>query len=245
MTKHDLIDAYASGRIGRRDFMGRLTAAGVSAGAALAYAHTLAPSASAAGNPGAGGFVMRFQDEDGEYAGPILGFPETVGEAIEAVAAFLAGALGALQDLLGAFAGDDFDFLAIAVEDFLTTLQGFADELEEQLSVLESSATVANPVAKSGRTFAAKRLAQTEDTASEAVDKLIQRYDILTGYYAGAVPALQDADARLLLMSIALVNAQQGGFLRTAIGEDPTPATFVEPITLEDAETRIEEFEGA
>lgn len=48
MSQHDLVTAYASGRLNRRSFISGLTALGVSASAATAYATVLHPSRSAA-----------------------------------------------------------------------------------------------------------------------------------------------------------------------------------------------------
>ena len=48
MTRHDAVQAYLNGRIDRREFVRRLTVAGVSTAAALAYAQSLSSSASAA-----------------------------------------------------------------------------------------------------------------------------------------------------------------------------------------------------
>ena len=242
MTKHELIDAYVSGRIGRRDFMTRLTALGVSAGAATAYAFSLAPSASAAGSLPSGGFIARAQD-DGDYGGPILGFPETVGEAIEAAIAFISALAAALQAILDTYGAEDFDFSALTGSEILTTLQGFSTELDEQLSVLESTGSTISSAAKSARPLAVVSLVQAAG-AEEALSQLAQRYAILDGYFAGAVPSLDDADARLTLMGIALINAAQGAYIRTVLGEDPTPSTFIEPITLEDAEAQFDALDA-
>ncbi len=48
MTRHEAVQAYLAGRIDRREFVRRLTVAGVSTAAALTYAHSLTSSASAA-----------------------------------------------------------------------------------------------------------------------------------------------------------------------------------------------------
>ncbi len=56
MSKHEVVDAYLKGRIDRREFVRRLTLAGVSTAAAVAYAQTLSPSSvSAASAPAARG----------------------------------------------------------------------------------------------------------------------------------------------------------------------------------------------
>jgi hypothetical protein len=51
MSDEELVGAYMDGRISRRTLIRRLVAAGVSLGAATAYAHHLAPQADAGGLP--------------------------------------------------------------------------------------------------------------------------------------------------------------------------------------------------
>jgi hypothetical protein len=238
MTRHELIDAYVSGRIGRRDFMTRLTALGVSAGAALAYAQTIITDTSAAGSRPASHSV-----ELAQYGGPILGFPETVGEAIEAAISFLSSLSAALQAILDAFGAEDFDFATITGATILANLQEFSNQLDEQLSVLESTGNAASGAAKSARPLAVVNLAQAGN-AEEALTQLAQRYSILDGYHAGAVPSLDDADARLTLMGIALVLAAQGAFVRTALDQEPSPSAFIEPITLDEAEAQLDALDA-
>lgn len=63
MSKNAIVDAFLHGRIDRREFVHRLTLAGVSAGAAVAYAQALSSPASAAPMArGAHGFVSSHQD---------------------------------------------------------------------------------------------------------------------------------------------------------------------------------------
>lgn len=50
MSNHELVGAYVEGAISRRTLIRRLVAAGVSLGAATAYAHHLAPKAAAKGS---------------------------------------------------------------------------------------------------------------------------------------------------------------------------------------------------
>lgn len=52
MSQNELVIAYASGRLSRRSFVSGLTALGVSAGAATAYATVLHPTRSAAAQGG-------------------------------------------------------------------------------------------------------------------------------------------------------------------------------------------------
>lgn len=61
MSKHEVVEAYLRGQIDRREFIRRLTLAGVSSAAAVAYAQSLG-TASAATAPGKHGFVASNQD---------------------------------------------------------------------------------------------------------------------------------------------------------------------------------------
>lgn len=63
MSKHEVVEAYLHGRIDRREFIRRLTVAGVSTAAAMAYAQSLSsPAAAAPAARGTHGFVSSFQD---------------------------------------------------------------------------------------------------------------------------------------------------------------------------------------
>ena len=61
MSKHEVVEAYLRGQIDRREFIRRLTLAGVSSAAAVAYAQSLG-TASAATAPGKHGLVASYQD---------------------------------------------------------------------------------------------------------------------------------------------------------------------------------------
>jgi hypothetical protein len=178
-----------------------------------------------------------------QYGGPILGFPETVGEAIEAAISFLSSLSAALQAILDTFGAEDFDFAAVVGSTIIGNLQEFSGQLDEQLSVLETTGSVAAGAAKSARPLAVASFAQGA-SAEEALTQLAQRYSILDGYYAGAVPSLDDADVRLTLMGVALVNAAQGAFVRTALGQEPSPSAFIEPITLDEAEAQLDALDA-
>lgn len=71
MSKHQVVEAYLQGRIDRREFVRRLTLAGVTAAAAAAYAQSLSGPAAAAPGGAASRGVGRFQaypvlDSDGD-----------------------------------------------------------------------------------------------------------------------------------------------------------------------------------
>src|SRR3712207_5979766 len=79
MSRHELVDAYISGTINRRAFVRGLTALGVSAGMAAAYAVALQPAAAQGGGvvPGdydyddygtnSGGMMRADSDGDGLF----------------------------------------------------------------------------------------------------------------------------------------------------------------------------------
>lgn len=63
MSKHEVVEAYVQGRIDRREFVRRLSIAGVSSAAAIAYAQVLTDRAGAApAVRGSRGLVSSFQD---------------------------------------------------------------------------------------------------------------------------------------------------------------------------------------
>src|SRR5262245_30782675 len=101
MSKSELIAAYVGGRIGRRDFVRRLTALGVSATAAAAYAQTLAPSAAAAGlGHDRSGLRMRAQ---AEYPGGDFGDLASIIQLLLRINALLQGVVdGGLKNAMAA-----------------------------------------------------------------------------------------------------------------------------------------------
>ena len=63
MSKSEIVEAYRRGLMGRREFVRRLTLAGVSSAAAVAYAQSLDSKAAAAPmGRNAHGFISTFQD---------------------------------------------------------------------------------------------------------------------------------------------------------------------------------------
>lgn len=64
MSRHEVVDAYLHGRIDRREFVRRLTLAGVSTAAAVAYAQTLtAPASAATASRNGRGLIVAHQDD--------------------------------------------------------------------------------------------------------------------------------------------------------------------------------------
>lgn len=64
MSRHEAVDAFLQGRIDRREFVRRLTLAGVSTAAAVAFAQALSEPASAASSSRNGrGLIVAHQDD--------------------------------------------------------------------------------------------------------------------------------------------------------------------------------------
>ena len=243
MTKHQLIQAYADGDIGRRDFVRRLSALGVSSAAALAYAHSLAPRAAAGGSAGRGGFVMRAQQGgDGEYGTAIQlgGDDEAVLSALEAVEV--------VQDLLdeglGRFSEDDFTSFNCGSPDVYEELQRLYEQRATHLEVLDSlfDQVVGAPARNVNARMAGLRLQSDSDSPEEFLAKLRDALDVEAGLFTGLVPAVEDGEVRQTMMSIASVKARHAAYVRTLTGRSGYPDAFEEAISPEEANARLEEI---
>lgn len=232
MTTQELIRLYTEGQLPRRDFVRRLSVAGVSAGAAIAYAQTLAPSASAA--------VGRLDlQQQGEYGGAI-------GEAIQALLAALAGIFQAIIDFLDAilalFTPDDFSGFAAGGLGVFDELQTLLAQLGTQNSAIANSASAQLAITLQPlkvRSQAAMSLLQA-DTADEAVAKLGDALDLLVRAIAGTIPAAGDSALSQTLSSIATVNGSQAAFVRILRGTSAFPSALETPVSAIDARDQID-----
>lgn len=215
MTKHELIDAFVGGQIGRRDFVRRLTALGVSMGAALAYAQTLAPSAAASGgSPRPHGFVMRAQADEGEY-----GTACTLTDDLEGVLA-LVGAEGSIAALLDAILGafDESDIPEIAV------LEALQSDLTEQLDALD---TLVGDLG--GASPSAATAAEEPSSADTALAALADALNSAVSLFVGVIPAIQDGETAQTLTTILAVLARYAGVVNTLAGDTPSSGPFEQP----------------
>lgn len=211
MTRHELIDAFVAGNIGRREFVRGLTALGVSAGAASAYALTLAPGAAAAGDPRPAGFVMRAQADDEEY-----GTACTLTDDLEGVLA-LVGAEGAtaaiLDAILGAF--DETDIPSIAL------LEALQADLAEQLDALDTLVGDLGGSAPSAATAA-----EAPSSADTALAALADALNDAISLFVGVIPAIEDGETRQTLTTMLAVLARYAGVVSTLAGDTPTSGPF-------------------
>ena len=233
MSRQELIRLYSEGQLARRDFIRRLTLAGVSAGAAVGYAASLAPSASAAIRP------LAVQQD--EYGGPID--PDNLDEAIDAAIELLDAFVDFLQTALDLFDPEDFaDFLDGGLLDVFAQLVTLLAQLESERTTLAdlSESAGMGAVAKSTRRLAVTaRLAQNQ-SPDEFIADLGDVLDTQCQLYAGLIAAAEDAALRGELASQAIVKGEQAAFVRILRGLSPFPNELETPIDADEARDEIE-----
>jgi hypothetical protein len=220
MTKRDLIDAYVAGRLGRRDFMCGLTALGISAGAAAAYAHQLGPtSVSAAPGRNAAGFVVRAQADE-EYATACQLDSDAAGA--EAAYAALADAQAVLESGIADFSGDlpNLDELGLDAAEILETM---SSQLEEQLAAIETL------ISDLGGTPGTAPTGETYDSVDAFLAALSGAANAAASLLAGIAPAVENGEARQTLTAIAVAAAKNAGFANILNGDPPSDSAFVQP----------------
>jgi hypothetical protein len=212
MAMQRVIDAYVRGELDRRGFITRLTALGVSASAAAAYALTLGGQ-SAAAAPGSSTGVMRehlAQDED--YDTDVDLDSDELGVQLTASALSLtAGILGGL----GNFAPGDF--VEPNAFDILSTI---ADQLQEQADAL---------AALPGAEEATTPETVTSPTSEAFLDDLAGSFDDLANLHAAVVPAIENGGIRQTLMNIASINSRHAALVNHLADNEPLPGSFAEP----------------
>ncbi|MGH2562705.1 MAG: hypothetical protein ACRDJH_26905 [Thermomicrobiales bacterium] len=224
MTKTELFDAYIRGRLERRHFVRGLTALGVSAGAAFAYARQLDPTAAAGPGRNAAGFVVRAQTGDEEY-----------GAACQ-LASDLDGVLAALSalDLVEAILARGLADFALALDE-LPPLDDLglntADVIRDtRAQVGEQIGAISTLVADLGGT--ATTGAVTVQNFASVDSFLTALAGVLTAAaarFAGIAPAVQNPETRQTLTSIAVVVGRHAGFANVLTGDPPAVTAFEQP----------------
>lgn len=222
MTTQELLRLYTQGQLPRRDFVQRLSLAGVSAGAALAYAQTLAPSASAA--------VGRLDlYPQAQYGGPID--TGDLDAAIQTLSAILDALIDFVQSALDQFGEADFaDFLGGTVDVFA--------ELQTLLAQLGSERD--SLVANSGTGEALNVQPAQPGSPDDFLANLGDVLDVLVQLYAGLIGAAEASEPRQLLASLGLVKGEQAAFVRLLRGTSAFPNDLETPIDATEAQNRIE-----
>ena len=210
MTKIELIDAYVRGDIDRRSFIRRLTALGVSATAATAYAGSLAQGASAAPNTG---FVMRAQIDWDEYGEDFL---EALIQAIIAIIRSI------LEQIFGGFGATDFEQAGISPQD-VALLRSARSQIEEQAHAMDSLfGTAAN---RQPRT----RVSGSLETQLAALATEYNRY---ASVLARIAPDAEQAEQRQLLTAVGFAASRQAALTNRMAGLDPAPHALEQSIDL-------------
>jgi hypothetical protein len=222
MTKHELIDAYVRGRIDRRDFVRRLTALGVSASAAGAYALSLSPSASAAGSRTAAGFRVRNQDEYG-------GFGDLLAALLNLLK--LLGLLKAFEDALAKLLGGARSSGAANLKAFPLRLQISDSDTDELTTLLSQSSAHADAIKSLLSELGGSAPPPAIPTLSyDSVDSLVADLqpvlDVEAGYYAWIIPTTTNKKALSTLTSIGLVASRHSAFVNHLVGQPSFPETF-------------------
>jgi len=218
MTKRELVEAFLRGDVDRRQFVSRLTMLGVSGGAAVAYAASLAPSAAARPAQPASGFVMRAQATDDEEYGTAVTFPsdeEAIAAAADAVEEVLA-VLGALDG----FTADDFED---GVYETLTTIRDQQEDHLEALNALTGATQAFSQQDGAGQQFA---------SPDEFLSALAESLETQSSTYAAVVPAVQNGEARQTAMNVASVANRHAALAHDFADMDPIPESFQEPLLL-------------
>lgn len=250
MSKHELIQAYVTGRIARRDFVRRLTALGVSGAAAAAYAHSLTPAAAASGlTRDAKGLIVRLQASD-----PYGELP--IDEIIDILRSFLEvfeQIFSLLDQLFSQFGiapseARQFGYRAVALQTGELSESDLAelDTLRTQIGLQRDALRTAISDFGGNSSAASSTTGDiTGDTSEAALTKLALLINAMVGVFAGVIPAIpgsgeQVVALRRTLTSVAFVQARHASFLNKLIGEPSFPDTFELALTRDDLARSIE-----
>jgi len=157
------------------------------------------------------GYVMRAQaTDDGDY-GVIIDLIEAVQELTAAIEDLVL----AILDALSQFASGDFG------PGQFESLQTIQDQQQEHLDAVNALAGGAT-VRPTRLGFQAQQFASPE----EFLTALSEGFDKITALYAGVVPAVDDAEARTTLMSVASVANRHAAVVNNFAGVEEFPNTF-------------------
>jgi len=215
VTKKELIDAYLRGDLDRRGFVGRLTALGVSATAAVAYAGSFVPGVAASSSRNESGFLVHAQGivSDDEYgtAFTFASDEEAITLAIEAITAVLS-----ILEGLDSFTADDFAPGQFAIlSDILEQQQEQADALA---ALLGDTPFEAPPAGTGGG-----------GDPQAFLENLAAALDDLCARYGAIAPALESGEARQTITNLLAIANRHAALVNEMAGLDPIPDTFLEP----------------
>jgi len=225
MTKQDAVNAYLRGDLDRRSFIRRLTAVGVSAGAAMAYAAALIPGVSANSGRTGAGYITRLQDVDSTYGTAIL--IADVAAALLATITTIDGINAFAEDFLDSFTADDFTAAGLD-EDDREIVASMINALKQHAEALQS---ILDNLGLPAGTCAVEEEPRTKtDDVLEELKALANGVHKLTGIYVALAPSIENVEDRLLLAQMIAVAGRYAALLARMAGENPVPAPFEEPV---------------
>lgn len=235
MSKQEAVLAYLKGSIGRREFIQRLSIAGVSTAAAVTYANALKPSSAAAsGGSTSGGFRRAFQEDDyGTATETPTEEPTTpIEEALAALAEAINALIDGLTDLLESIEAilASLGITGPIAEAATANIQQAIENLQEQLASLGLSR-----VPRSASGVLALQAADADSlTAMSGV------FNALAGIYSNILNATTDATEANRIGPFAIVAGRQAAYFSTLLGNPAFPNS-AEPIaTPEDLQSALD-----
>lgn len=226
MSKQEAVLAYLKGSIGRREFIQRLSVAGVSAAAAVTYASVLKPHSAAASGGSTSREVLRaFQEDDyGTATETPVEEPATpIEEAVAVIEAAINALLDGLTELLD------------AITDILASLgvtgpvaDAARDNIEQATSNLQAQ-LAALGLARVPGAIANVRALQTTD--ADTLSTLANVFDLLAGTFSYVLTTTDDVADAKTLGPYAIVAGRQAAYFRTLLGDIAFPNAAEPPKT--------------
>ncbi len=218
MSKRDLIDAYVRGDVDRRSFIRKLSAMGVSATAAAAYAGSFGREAAAAPARNSAGFISRLQggqDTDEDY-----GIAVAIQNILQALQRFIAR-MESIIERLG-------QIISQGNGPRPELLQKIQSQMEEQRQAL-----ITRLQGEAGFDATMIHGLTGQNTRLQGGNTLVDIANDLntqTGLLAAIIPAIQSGQDRQLMTNIGLVTARHAALVSDLAGLDPIPNAFEVPI---------------
>lgn len=225
VSKQEAVLAYLKGSIGRREFIQRLSVAGVSTAAAVTYASALKPgSAAASGGSSSGGFRMAFQEDDyGTGTEEPTEEPTTpVDEALEALAAAINALIDGLSEQLEAI---------VALLASLGITGAIADAATANLE--QAIANLQEQLASLGLTRTPSSLSSVralQGTSPDVLSRFSDVFNVLAGIYSNILQATTDVSEANRIAPFGIVAGRQAAYFSTLLGDIAFPNSS-EPIT--------------
>jgi hypothetical protein len=228
MTKNELIDAYVRGDVDRRGFIRKLTAMGVSATAAAAYATSFGHDALAAPARNGAGFVARAQIEEDYGVGVII---EDLLEAVQSFLSLIADILNILDQLLSLGSGglsQALSFQGATADPTQHPDWQYLDEIRAQIA--EQQDAIVAQLGPSYGVTAQTSTQQASGSADELVSALADQMNTVAGVAAALIPSFPDAADVQLMTNIGIVNGRHAAIVNSIAGNNPSPSAFETPI---------------